>query len=782
MQKSDGFKLVIGDAWQANCPAHTHASASGESLDFGRLRDVVDIVIDGQSIVGRTDEDSIFFLMRDLLLALERLLSTNAAARISYYEGPWELVLQRLGHRALITFYRGGHRPQIIVKDKVVPFQALAKGVLESASDLLEQVERVEPNGLNDPLIVSIAQLTANLQKRLHEPLMAGEPAARPEKVESSRWIAPRTPDSFSFGFRFVATNTDLLVPGRPQGSDLHSLLVRGQHVVHARGKKVALGEGYVFLQTERLLASVRQLLSAWEEGRPMSSRLISDGLVVGIRLGRDDTLVVSLMDSGNPDAILVLNDIQPWDYADAVLGVARELRRKIVEIAPTQRRNLRLEALSREVKALASWTKEQRRGAIINEDTERYRRLAEPRRSIEPSMSIREASRLRFTELWRLEVEGLELRGTMLCDDLAVVAARGLLLGVETKSGAVVWRRDTERTDSRIARAGRDGLVRATPTGMVEMLDLFTGVARWRTTLSPRSGGPPVLLVIEQGPAPGVVVVAEEDRKLVALDVRTGEPRWRFAAARGGQFALLRYGRLLYVASSDSHFNAIDVEDGTVVWRFADRTQFMLPPAAHGDTLLVSGGRPGRPEGRLYGLDAFSGKPRFGLPLSGGAMTAAIVADDVALIPARSGRRNELITVDIKTGQELWRRDCTGWADPCSLMALDKTFVVNSAGGVLRSLHAATGQERWTTVLGPTCSDDIPMSLKVVLRGGVLFAPGDTVYVVRPDNGYVIHSLGGEPPVPDLLHVDHACSVLIAEDSGHIGMFSLTNRLSVVS
>jgi outer membrane protein assembly factor BamB len=782
MQKSDVFKLVIGDGWRASCPAAGHASTSGDALDFGRLRDVVDIVINGQSIIGRTDEDSVFFLVRDMLLAVERLLSASGTARISYYEGPWELVLQRLGNRAFITFYRGGQRPEILVKDKQVPFRDLVRGVVESARKLIGQVEAVEPSGLKDPLIVSIGQLISSLSSRLEEPRPASEPAPSPVKVESSRWAGPRTPESFSFGFRFLATGTDLLAPGKPQGSDLHPLLVRGQHVVHARGRKVALGEGYLFLQTERLLTSLRQLLSAWEEGRPMSSRLISDGLVVGIRLGRDDALVVSLMDSGDPNAIVVLGDLKPWDYADAVLGVAREVRRKIVETAPAQRRNLRLEALSREVKALSAWSKEQRRGAIINEDTERYRRLAEPRRSLETPMSIREASRLRFTERWRLEVEGLDLRGTVLCDDLALVAARSLLLGVETDSGAVVWRRDTDRADARIARAGRDGLVRATPAGMVEMLDLFTGVARWRTTLSPRSGGPPVLLVIEQGPAPGIVVVAEEDRKLVALDVRTGEPRWRFAAARGGQFALLRYGRLLYVASSDSHFNAIDIEDGTVVWRFADRTQFIVPPAAHGDTLLVSGGRPGRPEGRLYGLDAFSGKPRFGLPLSGGAMTAAIVADDVALVPVRNGRRNELVTIKVENGQELWRRDCTGWADPCSLMALDKCFVVNSAGGVLRSLHAGTGEERWTTVLGPTCSDDIPMSLKVVLRGGVLFAPADTVYVVRPEDGYVIHSLGGEPPVPDLLHIDHSCSVFIAEDSGHVGMFGLTNRLSVVS
>jgi hypothetical protein len=58
---------------------------------------------------------------------------------------------------------------------------------------------------------------------------------------------------------------------------------------------------------------------------------------------------------------------------------------------------------------------------------------------------------------------------------------------------------------------------------------------------------------------------------------------------------------------------------------------------------------------------------------------------------------------------------------------------------------------------------------------------PADTVFLVRPADGHVIHSLGGEPPVPDMLQVDMDCSMLIAEESGHIAMYELARRLSVV-
>jgi outer membrane protein assembly factor BamB len=184
-----------------------------------------------------------------------------------------------------------------------------------------------------------------------------------------------------------------------------------------------------------------------------------------------------------------------------------------------------------------------------------------------------------------------------------------------------------------------------------------------------------------------------------------------------------------------------------------------------------------------MFNLNAFSGEKRWEAPLDGGALTSPIVSSDkVALVPIRTGGRHELVAIDAVSGRPLWRKDCAEWSLQCALMALENTFVINFAGGIVRALDARSGEERWTTVLGPTCSDDVPFNLRVMLRGGMLFVPADTVYVVHPEDGRVIHTLGGEPPVPDLLHVDPSLAVFIGEDSGHIGMYDLTSRLSIVS
>ncbi len=62
-----------------------------------------------------------------------------------------------------------------------------------------------------------------------------------------------------------------------------------------------------------------------------------------------------------------------------------------------------------------------------------------------------------------------------------------------------------------------------------------------------------------------------------------------------------------------------------------------------------------------------------------------------------------------------------------------------------------------------------------------MLFVPSDTVYVIRPDDGSILHSMGSEIPVPDLIQVDPSCSVFVAEDSGHIAMYGLSSRLTLI-
>ncbi len=73
----------------------------------------------------------------------------------------------------------------------------------------------------------------------------------------------------------------------------------------------------------------------------------------------------------------------------------------------------------------------------------------------------------------------------------------------------------------------------------------------------------------------PRVVVVAEGERRTVALDLRTGEARWAWTSRQGGAFKLRRVGKLLLVTTGDATVTALDLGTGEPVWRHADRGFF---------------------------------------------------------------------------------------------------------------------------------------------------------------------------------------------------------------
>jgi len=109
----------------------------------------------------------------------------------------------------------------------------------------------------------------------------------------------------------------------------------------------------------------------------------------------------------------------------------------------------------------------------------------------------------------------------------------------------------------------------------------------------------------------------------------------------------------------------------------------------------------------------------------------------------------------------------------------VDDLLVSNGSDGVLVATEAATGRPRYRHVLRKDAGDE-PRRLEPILRSGALFVPQSTVHVIRPRDG---EQLGTVPCdlLPDLLRVDEACAVYIAEESGHVAAFEAGPRLTLV-
>jgi len=112
-----------------------------------------------------------------------------------------------------------------------------------------------------------------------------------------------------------------------------------------------------------------------------------------------------------------------------------------------------------------------------------------------------------------------------------------------------------------------------------VELCDIADGEAFARARVTPRAGAGMLGLCAGGRGTPPVAVITEGRDRLVAIDTRSGEPRWRFRSAGRGDFRLTRAGRIMLVVSGDSTLDAIDVATGEVAWRWSDHGRIGFAP-----------------------------------------------------------------------------------------------------------------------------------------------------------------------------------------------------------
>jgi len=539
------FEFIPGVGWceERRGPVTRDARAGS---DLTRILDVVDVFIDDTNVAARAGNDAVFCLTRDLLTATRDMaLGRKVKTTVSFYEGPWELVLMREGDTVLVSFLRAGTAPEVVVQDSPTTLETVGASAVLGAERLLRSARRVDDALLRDPVAEEMELLCAEVRGALLAPKqldLLEKPT--PVRVESSLFAAPEPPGRLGLGFELTATARDLLGPVQRGRADLHGLLAGGSLVALAAGRRLVVGQGRVFLQVERLLAAFKHLLSAWERGRPMHVRLHGDTLQVGLRLSEEERVNLSLGQVGSrPGAAIGLRDLEVEDVARPLLTLAREFESAVTDVAPAQADNPRFESFCRELDAIESWFEDLTREPLVDEDAEPYQvgeGVDDDPDQANTQVRLTAARRLSYVERWWLEAEGLDLDGTFLCGDRVVVTARDTVMALDRDRGELLWRIPAGPAFSLMA--GHYGLVRLTPAGTASLVDLRDGRERWKGELRPRAGKAAGLLV-GGGRGPRCAVLAEAEGNLVALDLNTGEQRWRFGAWRGRDFELRKAG-----------------------------------------------------------------------------------------------------------------------------------------------------------------------------------------------------------------------------------------------
>lgn len=783
------------------------ASAPRES---DRPKDqLLDMFIDGANVTARVCETQGALVLHDLAAALIELgRKPRAKATIRFYDEPWELCVERFSQTACLSVYRAGADPVVAAYDRAVPFDEVVDAVRRAIDRLL--ADGTPSNAARLALATDADRLRALASTPLEDTRL-------PEPVAVV--VEPDRDAPLSFGAEFALRESTIdNHPGSDEAesverADVHALLFRGRARAEIRGRAVDLGECHPVLLAERLLDIARRAFDAWERGLAMHARSDAAGVIVGIRVSCDGQLALTLgaASGGDRRTVHTFPALGVADVLEAALTFGRSLVRAIVRRDRSQATNLRLSALRRSLREGADVLRQASQlDSKINPTPESYRVFAAPKESQPGRHSTLGPGRLRYSTRWRAIVPGIDLRSTYLCGANLVVGAATEMWSLDGATGRVLWRTDVPRGTS---VATPTGVVRIAPDGRVLVYGLDRGERTMETRIAPRIGGPMAGAVVHMAGQPRLVVVTEGEHHLVAVDLASGEPRWRWSwgAARGssrGTPRVKRSGRLAYFTCGDGALTALDVVTGDVVWRLRDRLRFRAPPSvAHDALFALSGGAHG--VARLHCIDPYSGRVRWstsvadpnapctveGAPMvargavavafrqKSGVSLAAFRRDDGAPIPSQA-------RVVAPTG--------TSW------LAVDDAFIGNTPVGDLVAIDSRTGELTWRHVLGPRPLDaDLPRRLEPVLRGGALFVPcslvasegtqarGSTgagaplaagICIVRPSDGALIGSIAPTEAIPDLLRVDEDCNVYVAEESGHLVSFGALPRLRLVS
>lgn len=234
--------------------------------------------------------------------------------------------------------------------------------------------------------------------------------------------------------------------------------------------------------------------------------------------------------------------------------------------------------------------------------------------------------------ERWRHKV-GERVIGALLVTADTVYAGNdaGQLVAIDRANGNERWRArvaneiwSTPVTDgSAIYLAGMDGSVTALG---------FDGARKWRTAVAEAAiAGTPTL-------KDGVLYLGSYDRRLYAIDARTGAVQWRSAETATNWFWTepLVDGDTLYAGNLDGRVYALDRATGVRRWRSENLGSQVRGRLALKDGVLLAPTR----GGQLWGLRPDSGQKAWEPAQVGGQLYSdlTLLRQDV-LLAAESGR-----------------------------------------------------------------------------------------------------------------------------------------------
>jgi outer membrane protein assembly factor BamB len=253
------------------------------------------------------------------------------------------------------------------------------------------------------------------------------------------------------------------------------------------------------------------------------------------------------------------------------------------------------------------------------------------------------------------------------------------------------LWRRDL-RPDGPVLVG--DGLLILRIQDRLLALDLLNGVNVWERAL-PNLLNLPDALALTQGPER--MIIAADRESLQAIDLRTGQTRWRMTSASAPARVLVDEEAILAV-TGDGTLYAYAPEDGQLLWIMRDSAlprRIAQPLVSDGAVLALLGD-----DGRIHVVDLRERRLRWSAVLESTAVASPVLGASSGLLftPMPSG---ELRAYALHDGALIWQKQTC--AAIRGLALANGRLLAACNDGVLAALGTTRGEIIWRTSTGTT-------------------------------------------------------------------------------
>jgi outer membrane protein assembly factor BamB len=239
---------------------------------------------------------------------------------------------------------------------------------------------------------------------------------------------------------------------------------------------------------------------------------------------------------------------------------------------------------------------------------------------------------------------------------------------------------------------ADEAGVVCASQSGTVRLVDARSGTLRWTFKLATRTWCRPLLTA-------HYVAIGDYDGRFYVIDRATGTLRWSQPTGAPVMCAPIAIGESLCMGSDGSRMIGFDAKNGATRWVLPVGAAIRADLVAANNEVVVA-----TTSGQLYAVDHNTGRPRWGYRTGGSILHCVALSEGRLVIASQD---NTVCAVAIADGRALFSLAYPAPTATAVVVSGDVAAWVDQKGW-LRTLRISTGQLLSEINMGTTSSSGV--------------------------------------------------------------------------